>query len=37
MIAGAVGHNNIHELNKNDLRALTMETAQTAGIKLAGQ
>lgn len=37
MIAGAVGHNNIHELNKDDLRSLTMETAQTAGIKPAGE
>jgi len=36
MMAGATGHADIHELNKDDLRALTLETAQIAGMKIAG-
>ncbi len=34
MIAGAVGKNNIHNLSKNDLRALNSELAQISSVKL---
>ncbi len=34
MIAGAVGKNDIHKLNKEDLRALDSETAKISGVKL---
>jgi len=37
MLAGATGHSDIHALNKDDLRALTLETSQTTGIKPAGK
>jgi glutamate synthase domain-containing protein 2 len=30
------GHNNVHNLNKEDLRALTVETAIITGIKMMG-
>jgi len=36
MMAGAVGHDDIHKLNRDDLRALTMEASRVAGVKLAG-
>lgn len=36
MIAGAVGKNNIHNLAKDDLRALTSETAKITGVKFVG-
>jgi len=37
MLAGAAGHSDIHALNKDDLRSLTLETSQTTGIKPAGK
>jgi glutamate synthase domain-containing protein 2 len=37
MAAGATGHNNIHDLNKDDLRALDFGTAKIAGAKIAGE
>jgi len=37
MIAGAVGHNDIHNLNKDDLRSLTAEVSQITGVKPAGE
>lgn len=37
MLAGATGHNDIHKLEKDDLRALTLETSQTTGAKPAGK
>jgi len=37
MIAGATGHNDIHNLNKDDLRSLTAEVSQITGVKLAGE
>ena len=33
MVAGAVGHNDVHKLCKNDLAALTKETAELCGIR----
>ncbi len=37
MITGATGHNDIHDLNKDDLRSLTAEVSQITGVKLAGK
>jgi glutamate synthase domain-containing protein 2 len=37
MMAGAVGHNDIHALNKNDLRGMTLEAAKIAGVKFMGE
>jgi methylamine---glutamate N-methyltransferase subunit C len=37
MMAGAVGHDDIYKLEKNDLRALTLEISRIAGVKLAGE
>ena len=37
MMAGAVGHDNIHKLTKDDLRALTLEVAKIAKVKPAGE
>ncbi|MFZ3074502.1 MAG: FMN-binding glutamate synthase family protein [Minisyncoccales bacterium] len=37
MIAGAAGHNDIHNLDKDDLRSLTAEVSQITGIKPAGE
>lgn len=37
MMAGATGHNDVHGLNKDDLRALTAETARIAAVKTAGE
>lgn len=37
MLAGATGHNDVHKLEKADLRALTPEAAQISGVKPAGQ
>lgn len=37
MIAGATGHNDIHDLNKDDLRSLTAEVSQITGVKPAGK
>ncbi len=37
MMAGATGHNNIHDLCADDLRALNSETAKIAGVKMAGE
>ena len=37
MIAGATGHNDIHNLNKDDLRSLTAEVSQITGVKPAGE
>ncbi|MDP3990919.1 MAG: FMN-binding glutamate synthase family protein [Candidatus Nealsonbacteria bacterium] len=37
MVAGAVGKNNIHHLNKEDLRALNKEIAELTGVKFIGQ
>lgn len=34
MIAGAVGKNNIHDLDKNDLRAINSDIAKITGVKL---
>ena len=34
MIAGACGKNNVHNLNKNNLRALNLETAEVTKVKL---
>ena len=36
MVVGAVGKNNIHDLTKEDLRALTSETAKITGVKFVG-
>jgi glutamate synthase domain-containing protein 2 len=37
MMAGAVGHDDVHELSKDDLRALTMEVSKIAGVKFMGE
>lgn len=37
MIAGAVGKNDIHNLTKDDLRALTLEMAELTGAKFIGE
>jgi len=37
MIAGAVGHNNVHKLAKDDLRALTREMAKITKVRLIGE
>jgi len=37
MMAGAVGHDDIHKLGKSDLRALTFEVAKIAGVKFSGE
>lgn len=37
MLAGATGHNDIHKLEKDDLRALTAEVSQITGVKPAGK
>jgi glutamate synthase domain-containing protein 2 len=37
MMAGAVGHNDVHKLIKDDLRALTLEVAKIAQVKPAGE
>lgn len=37
MMAGATGHSNIHDLNKDDLRALTFDVVKIAGVKMAGE
>ncbi len=37
MLAGATGHDNIHDLCKDDLRALTLEVSQITGVKPAGE
>lgn len=37
MVAGATGHNDIHKLNKDDLRGLTLEVAKVAGVKIVGE
>jgi len=37
MIAGACGENNIHNLNKKHLRALTLETAKITKVKFIGE
>ncbi len=37
MIAGATGHNDIYDLNKDDLRSLTAEVSQITGVKPAGK
>jgi glutamate synthase domain-containing protein 2 len=34
MVAGAIGKKNIHQLNSNDLRALTFDMAKIAEVKL---
>jgi len=35
-ITGALGHSSIRELNREDLRAITLEAAAMAGVKLSG-
>lgn len=37
MMSGAVGHDNIHDLERDDLRALTLEAAKMTGVKFAGE
>ncbi|MCU0653713.1 MAG: glutamate synthase-related protein [Candidatus Pacebacteria bacterium] len=37
MMAGATGHDDIHKLCKDDLRALTRETAETLCVRHAGE
>jgi len=37
MMAGAVGHDDIHRLSRDDMRALTIEAGKVAGVKLAGE
>jgi glutamate synthase domain-containing protein 2 len=37
MMAGAAGHDDIHKLCKDDLRALTFDAAKIAGVKPAGE
>ena len=37
MMAGAVGHDDIHDLSANDLRGLTLEISKIAGVKMAGE
>ena len=37
MVAGAVGHNNVHNLSKSDLRSLSLETAKITGAKFVSE
>ena len=37
MVAGAVGHNNIHNLSRDDLRSLSLETAKITGAKFVSE
>jgi glutamate synthase domain-containing protein 2 len=36
MLAMLAGHDNVHDLNKDDLRALTPEASMITGVKLMG-